>query len=70
MNRPQRKRKEKLFIWTCRIATWAAVAVLFVLLFHVMREGIEWLDFQFLDSFPSRNLNGQDSNLPCGAVSG
>jgi phosphate transport system permease protein len=54
MNRPQRKRKEKLFIWTCRIATWAAVAVLFVLLFHVMREGIEWLDFQFLDSFPSR----------------
>jgi len=54
MKRPQRKRKEKLFIWTCRIATWAAVAVLFVLLFHVMREGIEWLDFQFLDSFPSR----------------
>jgi phosphate transport system permease protein len=54
MNRPQRKRKEKLFIWTCRIATWAAVAVLFILLFHVMREGIEWLDFQFLDSFPSR----------------
>jgi len=54
MNRPQRKRKEKLFIWTCRIATWTAVAVLFILLFHVMREGIEWLDFQFLDSFPSR----------------
>ena len=54
MKRTQRKRKEKLFIWTCRIATWTAVVILFILLFHVMREGIEWLDFQFLDSFPSR----------------
>ena len=55
MNRKQRKLKELLFIWTCRVATWMAVAILFTLLFHVVREGIEWLDFQFLDSFPSRN---------------
>ena len=54
MKRTQRKRKEKFFVWTCRAATWMAVAILFTLLFHVMREGIEWLDPQFLDSFPSR----------------
>jgi len=54
MNRKQRKLKEQLFIWTCRVATWMAVAILFTLLFHVVREGIEWLDLDFLDSFPSR----------------
>ena len=54
MNRKQRKLKEQLFIWTCRAATWMAVAILCTLLFHVVREGIEWLDLDFLDSFPSR----------------
>lgn len=54
MKRTIRKRKEKLFLWVCRGATALAVAVLFVLLFHVVREGIGWLDLQFLDSFPSR----------------
>jgi phosphate transport system permease protein len=54
MNRKQRKLKEQLFIWTCRVATWMAVTILFTLLFHVVREGIEWLDLDFLDSFPSR----------------
>jgi len=54
MKRNQRKLKEKLFIWICRSATWAAVAILFTLLFHVGREGLEWVDFDFLDSFPSR----------------
>ncbi len=54
MKRTQRKRKEQLFIWICRAATWSAIAILLTLLFHVMREGIEWLDLQFLDSFPSR----------------
>jgi phosphate transport system permease protein len=54
MKRKQRKLKEQLFIWTCRVATWMAIAILFTLLFHVVREGIEWLDLDFLDSFPSR----------------
>ena len=34
MNRPNRKRKETLFIWLCRGATWLAVAVL-------LAEGLE-----------------------------
>jgi len=54
MMRTSRKRKEQLFIWTCRLATWFAVAILFILIFHVVREGIGWVDFQFLDNFPSR----------------
>lgn len=54
MKRTHRKRKEKLFLWICRGATVLAVVILFTLLFHVVREGIGWLDLQFLDSFPSR----------------
>ncbi|NIQ03599.1 MAG: phosphate ABC transporter permease PstA [Nitrospinaceae bacterium] len=54
MNRNQRKRKEAVFLWICRGATWLAVAVLMILLFHVVKQGIDWLDWQFLDSFPSR----------------
>ena len=34
--------------------TWAAIAVLAVLLIHVSRQGLRWLDWQFLSSFPSR----------------
>ncbi|MBI4231068.1 MAG: phosphate ABC transporter permease PstA [Planctomycetes bacterium] len=38
----------------CRVLTWAGVAVLGVLLWHVARAGLPWLDLQFLTSFPSR----------------
>jgi len=54
MKRTLRKRKEQLFLWVCRGATVLAIGILFTLIFHVVREGIGWLDFQFLDSFPSR----------------
>jgi len=33
---------------------WAGIVILAVLLFHVTREGIRWLDLQFLTEFPSR----------------
>ena len=54
MKRTHRKRKEQLFLWVCRGATLLAVGILFTLLFHVAREGIAWVDWDFLDSFPSR----------------
>jgi len=54
MKRTHRKRKEQLFLWVCRGATLLAVGILFTLLFHVAREGIAWVDWEFLDSFPSR----------------
>jgi phosphate transport system permease protein len=34
--------------------TWAAVILLAVLLYHVTRRGLVWLDADFLSSFPSR----------------
>jgi phosphate transport system permease protein len=34
--------------------TWASISVLAVLLYHVAREGFQWIDWQFLSSFPSR----------------
>lgn len=55
MTRTARQRKEFIFIWVCRSVTLLMVAVLFLLLFHVGKEGISWLDMEFLQSFPSRH---------------
>ena len=44
----------KIFRLLCAAVAWAGVVILAVLLFHVTREGIRWLDFQFLTEFPSR----------------
>lgn len=38
----------------CAAVAWAGIVILAVLLFHVSREGIRWLDLQFLTEFPSR----------------
>jgi phosphate transport system permease protein len=38
----------------CAVLTWLGVVLLGVLLFHVSREGLGWLDWDFLTSFPSR----------------
>ena len=44
----------KAFRILCACMTWTGVAVLGVLLFHVTREGLPWIDIQFLTDFPSR----------------
>jgi len=44
----------KAFRILCAGMTWAGVAILGVLLFHVTREGLRWIDIQFLTDFPSR----------------
>jgi phosphate transport system permease protein len=49
----RRRRKAWLFERTCGILTWTCIALLGVLLVHVCREGLPWLDRQFLESFPS-----------------
>lgn len=36
------------------LMTWVCVCLLVVLLYHVTRAGLPWLDWQFLESFPSR----------------
>ena len=44
----------KCFRILCATVAWAGIVILGVLLFHVSREGIRWLDLQFLTEFPSR----------------
>lgn len=50
----QRKRLSQGFRWLCLGLTLLSVAFLFALLSQVLRDGIGWLDGQFLSSFPSR----------------
>ena len=44
----------RIFHVFCFVVAWAGVVILGILLFHITREGIQWLDFQFLSDFPSR----------------
>ena len=44
----------RCFRLLCAAVAWAGIVILAVLLFHVTREGIRWLDLQFLTEFPSR----------------
>lgn len=53
-NLARRRRTVAVFRALCAAMTWAAVAVLAVLLFHITRQGIGWIDGAFLTSFPSR----------------
>ena len=44
----------RFFRLLCAAVAWAGIVILAGLLFHVTREGIRWLDLQFLTEFPSR----------------
>ena len=50
----RRHRKAKLFAWFCAAVTWTGVFLLAVLLYQVSIDGFRWLDWQFINSFPSR----------------
>jgi len=49
-----RKRVDKIFRFVCKSCTYMCVAILFVLLFHIFKQGISGLDWAFLSSYPSR----------------
>ena len=49
-----RHRKAKLFRMFCAGVTWMGAGLLAILLIQVTVDGIKWLDYQFLTSFPSR----------------
>jgi len=49
-----RRRRAAIFLNLCRIMTWSGIVILAVLIFHVARQGIAWVDWDFLVSFPSR----------------
>lgn len=50
-----RATRDKIFRIFCRLASYFALVILAVLLIHVVKEGWQWLDLQFLSSFPSRH---------------
>lgn len=50
----RRKLKAALFRVSCMALTWLCLVLLAVLLVHATREGLPWLDRQFLTDFPSR----------------
>ena len=49
-----RQKRERYFLFLCRTVTLGAVAILGILLFHILKEGVGWLSIEFLDRFPSR----------------
>ena len=50
----RRKVVSNLFHAGCAVSTFAAMGVLFVLLYDLAVDGLPWLDGQFINSFPSR----------------
>ena len=50
----KRHRKARLFAAFCAAVTWMGALLLTLLIYQVSVTGIEWLDWQFISSFPSR----------------
>lgn len=50
----QRHRKARIFAALCAAVTWSGVLLLAVLLYEVAVDGLGWIDWQFITSFPSR----------------
>jgi phosphate transport system permease protein len=53
-NLEKRKFLSKAFRIVCMSMTWICVLLLALLIYHVTVEGLPWLDWQFINSFPSR----------------
>ena len=53
-NLRRRRVKARVFRTICMTLTWLCLVLLAVLLVHATREGLPWLDWQFLSEFPSR----------------
>lgn len=50
----RRHMKARMFRRFCAAITWAGVFLLAVLLIQISIDGFAWLDWQFIDSYPSR----------------
>ena len=50
----RRHRKARFFARFCEVVTWLGTILLLVLLYQIFSDGLKWLDFDFLSSFPSR----------------
>lgn len=56
MSLKKRKLQEALFKKVCQLLSWSTLLILGVLLYHIVKEGWEYFDWQFLTSFPSRKV--------------
>ena len=50
----RRHRKARIFANFCCSVTWLGAFLLMVLLYQIAIDGLAWVDWQFLTSFPSR----------------
>jgi len=50
----RRRRAGLVFEWVCAGLTWAAIAILVVLLYQIVEKGIGWLTWEFMQNLPSR----------------
>ena len=53
-NLNRRHLKAKIFAHFCATVTWMGTALLLLLLYQIFADGLRWLDWDFLNSFPSR----------------
>ena len=58
---------ERLFVWACRIAVFAPLLVLAILLIQVSIDGLGRIDWAFLSSAPSRNA-GKGADVYSGVI--
>ena len=49
-----RKTKDKIFYYICSSVAYGSVFVLLVLFVNILLQALPWLDFDFLNQFPSR----------------
>ena len=56
MSYKSRRIKESVFKFWCRILTWSCLLLLVTLFFHLCKEGFEYFDWDFLNSYPSRRV--------------
>ena len=54
-NLERRRVLARVFRWLCAGTAWAAVVLLAILVYGIAQDGLKWLDWQFLTSFPSRS---------------
>ena len=50
----KRHLKAKIFARFCACVTWMGTALLLILLYQIFSDGLSWLDWDFLNNFPSR----------------
>ena len=54
LNLRKRHARARGFAFLCALVTWSSVLILGILLFQVCIDGFGWLDWEFINSFPSR----------------